>query len=78
MWGAAEPGGVLDSEGGLVQAADVTPSPACGCGDLVTSLCALVGDKAMGGWPLAGRPGTGTSAWAQVPRMPHGFAHSNA
>ena len=35
LWGAAEPGSVLDSEGGLVQAADVTPSPACGCGDLV-------------------------------------------
>ena len=35
VWGAAEPGGVRDSEGGLVQAADVTPSPACGCGDLV-------------------------------------------
>ena len=35
VWGGPSPASVVDSEGDLVQAADRTPSPACGCGDLV-------------------------------------------
>ena len=35
VWTQADPSNVMDTQGDLVQAADITPTPACGCESLV-------------------------------------------